>query len=107
MHVLLDECVPRPFKQQLPEHQVSTVQEIGWAGKRNGELLTLIRSSEFEAFVTTDQNIEKQQNLRKVGIRLIVRIAKSNKLRALLPLVPRLKAALGKVTPGEVLHLEA
>jgi hypothetical protein len=41
--------------------------------------------------VTTDQNIEKQQNLRKVGIRLIVLVAKSNKLRALLPLVPQLK----------------
>jgi hypothetical protein len=107
MRVLLDECVPRPFKQQLPEHEVSTVQEIGWAGKRNGALLALIRSSQFEVLVTTDQNIEKQQNLRQLGIRLIVLIAKSNKLRALLPLVPQLKDALGKVTPGEVVHIEA
>jgi hypothetical protein len=107
MRVLLDECVPRPLKQELAEHEVSIVQELGWAGKRNGELLVLIRSSDFEVFVTTDQNIEKQQNLSKAGVRLIVLIAKSNKLRALLPLVPKLKEAIGKVTPGEVLHVEA
>lgn len=107
MRVLLDECVPRPLKQELPEHEVSTVQELGWAGTRNGELLAVIRSSEFDVFVTTDQNIEKQQNLRKAGVPLIVLVAKSNKLRALLPLVPRLKDALGKVTAGAVLHIEA
>jgi hypothetical protein len=107
MRVLLDECVPRPFKQQLPEHLVSTVQELGWAGKRNGELLVLIRSSDVEVFVTTDQNIEKQQNVRKLGVRVVVLVAKSNKLGALLPLVPRLKDALGKVTPGEVMRVEA
>ena len=91
MRVLLDECVPRPFKQQLPEHQVSTVQELGWAGKRNGELLALICSSDVEVFVTTDQNIEKQQNVRKAGVRVVVLVAKSNKLGTLLPLVPRLQ----------------
>ena len=107
MHVLLDECVPRPLKQQLCKHEVSTVQELGWAGKRNGELLALIRPSDFEVFVTTDQNIEKQQNLRKASVRVIVLIAKSNKLRALLPLVPKLKEAIEKVAPGEVLHIEA
>ena len=107
MRVLLDECVPRPLKQQLPEHAVSTVQELGWAGKRNGELLALIRSSDIEVFVTTDQNIEKQRNIRKAGVRVIVLVAKSNKLGSLLPLVPQLKNALGKVTPDEVLHVEA
>ena len=107
MRVLLDECVPRPLKQQLPEHEVSTVQDVGWAGRRNGELLELIRSSEFEVFVTTDQNIEKQQNIREAGVRVVVLVAKSNKLGALLPLVPQLKDALGKVTPDEVLHVGA
>lgn len=107
MRVLLDECVPRPLKQQLPEHEVSTVQEVGWAGKRNGELLELIRSSEFEVFVTTDQNIEKQQNIRKAGVRVVVLVAKSNKLGALLPLLARLEDALGKVTPGDVMRIEA
>ncbi|MBI4516181.1 MAG: DUF5615 family PIN-like protein [Deltaproteobacteria bacterium] len=107
MRVLLDECVPRPLKHQIPEHEVSTVQELGWAGKRNGELLALITSADFDVFVTTDQNIENQQNLGKAGVPLIVLIAKSNKLRALLPLVPKLKAAVGRVARGEVLHVEA
>jgi hypothetical protein len=100
-------CTARPLNQQLPEHEVSTVQGVGWAGKRNGELLELVRSSEFEVVVTTDQNIEKQQNIRKAGVRVVVLIAKSNKLGALLPLVPRLKEALRKVTPDEVLRVQA
>ncbi len=107
MRVLLDECVPRPLKQRLPEHEVATVREVGWAGKRNGELLELIRSSGFEVFVTTDQNIEKQQNIRKAGVRVVVLVAKSNKLGALIPLLAQLKDALCKATPGDVLYVEA
>lgn len=106
MRVLLDECVPRPLKQHLGEHEVATVQELGWSGKQNGDLLTLLQSSPIEVFITTDQNIEKQQNLRKVSVGLIVLIAKSNKLSALLPMVAQLREAIRKVARGEVLHIK-
>ena len=35
--ILLDACVPRPLRRELPGHEVRTVVEMGWAGKRNGE----------------------------------------------------------------------
>lgn len=32
MRVLLDECVPRKLRRELPGHEVRTVAEMGWAG---------------------------------------------------------------------------
>lgn len=54
MRVLLDECVPRRFRRELPQDEVRTVPEIGWASKENGKLLRLAQSR-FDVFVTTDQ----------------------------------------------------
>lgn len=54
MGVLLDECVPRPLRRELRGHEVRTVPEMGWAGKKNGALLALIKGAGFEVFVTTD-----------------------------------------------------
>jgi predicted nuclease of predicted toxin-antitoxin system len=53
MRVLLDECVPRRFRRELPQYEVRTVPEMGWASKENEELLQLARSR-FDVFVTTD-----------------------------------------------------
>jgi hypothetical protein len=64
MRLLLDECVPRPLKRDLPGHDVHTVVEMGWSSKRNGELLRLMLADRFEAFLTVDQNIEFQQNVK-------------------------------------------
>ncbi len=36
MKILLDESVPRLIKLRLPQLDISTVQEMGWAGLRNG-----------------------------------------------------------------------
>jgi hypothetical protein len=41
MRVLLDECVPRALRRELPGHEVRTVAEAAWAGVKNGELLQL------------------------------------------------------------------
>lgn len=101
MLVLLDECVPRPLKEELKEHTVRTVVEMGWSGIENGALLARIQTARIEAFVTVDQNLAFQQNLRAAGIRVVILVAKSNKLRDLLPLVPSLRATLENLPPGE------
>lgn len=43
-------------------HECKTAQQCGWGGKTNGELLRLAES-QFDLFVTSDQNIRYQQNL--------------------------------------------
>src|SRR5258708_495659 len=64
MRVLIDECAPRALKRLLVDrgHDCSTVQEAGWSGKHNGELLNLAETA-FDVLVTVDPNLRYQQNL--------------------------------------------
>ena len=48
-------------------HEVQTVPEAGWAGKKNGELLKLL-AGKFEAFITIDKNLVYQQNLACLSV---------------------------------------
>ncbi len=101
MRVLLDECVPKRLRQELTQHEVRTVPEMGWAAKKNGELLRLAEG-DFDALVTTDQRLSFQQSVAKFEIAVVVLVALRNKLEFLLPLVPELLSALSEVKPGEV-----
>ncbi len=105
--MLLDECVPRPLGRELAEHEVSTVQELGWSGAKNGALLQRTAEAGFDVLVTTDQNLEHQQNLEAASIPLIVLVASSNKLRALLPLVPELLRALRSIRQRQIIHVSS
>lgn len=62
MRILLDEAVPRRFGRDLPGHETSTVQGLGWAGKKNGEILHLA-SGDFDVLVTVDKKMRFEQNL--------------------------------------------
>jgi len=43
MKILLDESLPRKLRQDFgSEHEVWTVRDKGWLGKKNGELQLLI-----------------------------------------------------------------
>ena len=107
MRLLLDESVPRPLKRELPVHDVSTFVEMGWSGKRNSELLRLVVAGGFDAFLTVDQNLPFQQNLRAAGIAVILLIAHTNRLSELRPLVPELRGALERVTSGDFVRIGA
>ena len=88
MRVLLDEQLPRQLAQELRGHDVRTVQQQGWAGLGNGELLRRAAEARFEVFLTADRNLEFQQNLVRSSLRVIVLVAVSNALEDLLRLVP-------------------
>ncbi|MBI3491256.1 MAG: DUF5615 family PIN-like protein [Acidobacteria bacterium] len=89
MRVLLDEQLPRQLAPYLIGYEVRPTQEQGWAGLKNGELLKRALAAGFEAFVTGDQSLEFQQNLKKSGLFVIVLVAPSNALEDLLPRVPQ------------------
>ena len=105
MHILLDECVPRPLRRELPGHEVRTVTEMGWAGKTNGELLALIVEAGFAVLITVDQNLRYQQNLRNAGIAILVIVARSNRLRDLLPVMESVRRSLGDLPPGGLIEV--
>ncbi|HEX8844520.1 MAG TPA: DUF5615 family PIN-like protein [Pyrinomonadaceae bacterium] len=102
MKVLLDECTPRVVKKRLPAHNISTVQEMGWAGVKNGELLTLAEP-QFDVFITTDQNLRYQQNLsqRKLGFVLLP----SNQVPVVKAVIPALEAALATIRAGDFVEI--
>ena len=105
MRILLDECVPRPLKRELRDYQVQTVVEMGWSGKKNGELLQLMGQEGFTILLTTDQNLRYQQNLQQAGVAVIVLVAPSNRLPDLVPLIPDARDVITTITPGEVIEL--
>ena len=107
MRILLDECVPRRLRGHLSSHDVHTVPEMGWSGKKNGELLGLMAAQGFEVLLTVDQNIRHQQNLQAAGVAVLVLVAVSNRLADLAPLAPAALAALGSIKPGDVVEVAA
>jgi hypothetical protein len=109
MNVLFDECMPRPLKRELAGHTVRTVQEMGWASVKNGQLLTLMEKR-FDVFVTVDRNLRHQQSpdkLRTSMMSIVVLEAIGNRLEDLLPLVPSLRAALKTIRAGELVVITA
>ncbi len=101
MRLLLDECVPRRLRRELPNHEVRTVPEMGWAAKENGELLRLAESH-FDVLITADQKLRYQQSVSGRNIAVVVLVAPRNKLEFLRPLVPQLERVLLQVKPGEL-----
>lgn len=105
MRVLLDECLPRRLKQELPGHDVRTAPEMGWASKRNGELLRLAER-EFDVLLTADRRLQHQQNLATFDIAVIVLVARSNRLDDLRPLMNTVRERLSIAKRGEALVID-
>lgn len=106
MRLLLDECVPARLRKALPSHHVSTVPEQGWSGVKNGKLL-LLAAEKFDVLITVDKNLPYQQNASLLPILVFVLDAPSSELRYLLPLIPKLEAALIDHNPGLFVVLRA
>jgi hypothetical protein len=104
MKVLLDECVPRKLRLELSEHEVLTVTEQGWSGIKNGKLLALAEE-EFDVFLTVDQNLKYQQNLKTFNIGIILLVARNNRLKTLLPLMIEAREALEKIKAGNFIRV--
>ena len=104
MRVLLDECVPRPLRDELSGHDVKTVAEAGWAGVKNGELLRLA-AQRFDVLLTVDRNLEYQQNFVDAGVAVIVMHAPTNDIVDLKPLMPAVLRALRTAARGKVTNI--
>jgi predicted nuclease of predicted toxin-antitoxin system len=104
MKVLLDECVPRKLRRELTEHEIHTVTEQGWSGVKNGSLLELAET-DFDVFLTVDQNLKYQQNLKNFNLGIIILVARNNRLKTLLPLMPKVREALGNIKAGDFIRV--
>lgn len=102
MRIILDENLPRPLKRIFTSHTVTTIQEQGCAGMRNGVLLARLEGA-FDVFITADKNLRYQQNL--TGLSLAIIELPTNRLPLLQPLFPRIVAAVEAATPSTYVQI--
>jgi hypothetical protein len=103
MNILLDECVPWPMHTILLGHVCLTAQQRGWGGIKNGDLLRLAET-EFDLFITSDQNIRYQQNL--AGRQIPVLELSTNSIRRIRAAESLVRSAVAAMKPGEFRQLQ-
>src|SRR3954451_18467704 len=95
MKILLDENIDVRFKNFFPDTiEVFTVKDMQWNGIKNGELLTLLKKNNFQAWIVVDKNIPFQQNISNLPCLVNVLDVYRNTLKHLLPLMPEILNAL-------------
>jgi len=104
MRVLLDECVPRKLRDELPGHDVKTIAEMKWTGTKNGDLLKLAEVG-FDVLMTVDQRIPYQQNLAGICLALVVIVAPSNDIKDLRPSMPEVLRVLVSIQRGQIVRI--
>jgi hypothetical protein len=105
MKLLIDECVDQRLRHLFSGHDCHTAHHAGLAGLKNGLLLDAAEAAGFEALITVDQNIPKQQNLSARKLSILILCGPTNRLRDLAPLVPVAIAALSTICPGQVVRI--
>ena len=102
MKILFDECIPHPLRRRLAEFEISTAQEMGWGRVKNGDLLKRAEGV-FEVFLTADQQLKYQQNLK--GRRLAILVLSTNRWPQVKAKTPEIIAAIQSLRPGDYLEL--
>ena len=105
MKLLLDKCVPRRLKRDFSGHEVFTIDEAGFKGLKNGDLIGAA-SGIFEVLITVDKNIENQQNRNNLPLAIIILSAKSNRYESLSPLISEALKVLENIKIGEITKIE-
>lgn len=106
MKILVDESLPRKLCNDFGKaHEVSTVRDKGWLGKKNGELLKLMTDEKFDLFVTVDRNLPYQQNLQRLSITIFVLCARNNRRETLQLLIPKLFKRLAEGNLENVIEI--
>jgi predicted nuclease of predicted toxin-antitoxin system len=72
MKILFDQGTPAPLRHSLAGHSVATAFEKRWDKLENGDLIRAAESEAFEVLITTDQNLNYQQNLRGRTLAILV-----------------------------------
>ena len=102
MKVLLDACVPRPLRKFLRDHTFQTAQEMGWGQLKNGALLQATEP-EFDAFLTSDQNLKYQQKVS--GRKLAILVLPTNDWSAIRLHTNEIAAKVTALKPGDFVEL--
>ena len=98
MKVLLDENRDHALRSLLGPHEVVTASYMGWAGLKNGELLTAAEAGGIEVLVTGDQTLNYEQNLAERSLAIVALSA--IQLPIIRGNIPAIIAAIERSSPG-------
>jgi hypothetical protein len=96
--------MPRQLRRDLPEFAIRTVQEEGWAGLENGNLLRHAAPT-FDVLVTADKRMRYQQNVSQFAIGIVVIDTFDTRIRNLRRFLPQLMSAIQNVEAGTVVMI--
>ena len=98
MKILFDQGTPLPLKRNLSKHSVGTAFERGWSTLTNGDLLAKAEQ-EFDLFITTDQNLKYQQNLK--ARRIAILVLPTTNWPKIQSHTAEIEAAIERIRPGD------
>jgi hypothetical protein len=98
MLILFDHGTPRSITLWLRGHTVVEAMARGWDRLTNGDLLKTAEEAGFDVLLTTDKNIQHQQNLR--GRRIAIVVLGNPQRPAVHRYIDRVVAAVNAATPG-------
>ena len=78
-----------------------TIQWIGWQGKENGELLSLMEKENFDIFITADKNLRYQQNLSGYHVAVILLKVARLWMEDIEPLIPEIRHRFDFIQAGK------
>ena len=103
MRILFDQGTPVPLRHALVGHVVETAYEKGWSNLNNGDLLAAAEAASFDLFLTTDQNLQYQQNLAMRRIAILV--LPTTRWPEIQRHIPEVTAAISTITTGQFREL--
>jgi hypothetical protein len=103
VRILLDEGVPIQIRGAISNHDVTNKTAQRWSSMKNGELLARTEGS-FDLFITCDQNLKYQQNLRDRTLAILE--LSSNKRRMIEQNFERISEAVSRSEKGSFISLD-
>lgn len=104
--LLLDENLPKKLARYFSaEFEVTSVPDLGWQSKTNGELLSAIDDAQIEFLITADRNLQFQQNLEKYSVKIVVLETVDTRLKYLLGHVGRIEDVIRMFGPEDRIHV--
>ena len=99
MKIILDESTPQKLRLLIEgEHTVVTAWFQGRSGLKNGALLDAAEEVGFDLFITADQALSYQQNLR--GRKIALLVLSTNNWALVKAHIAVVMAAINAATPG-------
>ena len=105
MKIILEESVPQKLRLSIEgRHTVVTTWYQGWSGLENGALLNAAEEAGFELFITADQEMSYQQNLK--GRKMALVVLSTNNWDLVKAQTAGIMAAITAATPGSYTEVE-